>query len=177
MKRASLTAAFFLAFFLTGCQNPVLTNKTFVMELGSDVYANPSLYIDNPEKVDLSRMEIETKDSGITISDNRFVSASLDYLGVGEYDFVLKDRNREYPFVIKVKDTQPPTIKNAPATLEADLNAPIDWSQTIQADDLSGVYFDAPVGITSTPGEKSVEVKIRDRFGNSVTRTIQVTVK
>ena len=46
-----------LCIMLTGCsQNLTLTNQTFVLELGVDVYANPSLYLENPEKVDLDRL-------------------------------------------------------------------------------------------------------------------------
>lgn len=51
---------------LTGCsQNLTLTNQTFVLELGVDVYANPSLYLENPEKVDLDRLSVEADAPGI----------------------------------------------------------------------------------------------------------------
>lgn len=162
---------------LAGCaQNYRLTNQTFVKELGDDVFANPSLYIDNPEDVNLSRLSIETLSPGVTIKDNRYVSVTLDYLGVGEYDFVMKDGVRQTPFVLKVKDTQPPVLKNSVDTLTVDLGSTIDWQNVLGATDLSGVYYDAPTDITSSAGEKDITVRIRDRFGNATAKQIRVTV-
>lgn len=176
MKRAVMAAAVML--LCTGCaQNPKLTNRTFVLELGTDVYANPSLYIDNADEVNVSRLEIVPRSPGLALKDNRFVSSSLDYLGVGSYDFELREGGSSQPFVIKVKDTQPPAVLSAPDSIEVPWQSAIRWEDYIQADDLSGVYIDAPQGVSDSPGEKTVDVRVRDRFGNSVIRQIKVTVK
>lgn len=160
-----------------GCaQNYRLTNQTFVMELGDDVFANPSLYLDNPESVNLSRLSIEARSPGVTIKDNRFVSVSLDYLGVGEYDFAIKDGVQETPFIIKVKDTQPPVLKNAPDTITVPWGSVIDWQDVLGGTDLSGVYYEPPADITSTPGEHVISIRIRDRFGNATTKQMRVIV-
>lgn len=162
---------------LSGCAQPYqLTNQTFVMELGTDVYANPSLYIENADQVDLSNLSIEPRSPGITITDNRFITVSLDYLGVGQYDFVLKDGDAETPFVIKVKDTKPPTLKKSPDSIEIGWGQAVDWNDVFEATDLSGVYYEPSFDFASTTGTHSVDVKIRDRFGNATTKTITVTV-
>ncbi len=162
---------------LSGCAQPFkLINQTFVMELGTDVYANPSLYIENADQADLGSLAIEPRSPGITISDNRFITVSLDYLGVGQYDFVLKDGDAEMPFVIKVKDTKPPTLKKSPDSIEIGWGQPVDWNDVFEATDLSGVYYEPSFDFVSTTGTHSVDVKIRDRFGNSTTKTITVTV-
>lgn len=162
---------------LSGCAQPYkLTNQTFVMELGTDVYANPSLYIENADQVDLGSLSIEPRSPGITIADNRFITVSLDYLGVGQYDFVLKDGDAETPFVIKVKDTKPPTLKKSPDAIEVGWGQDVNWNEVFEATDLSGVYYEPSFDFASTPGVHSVDVKIRDRFGNATTKTITVTV-
>lgn len=162
---------------LSGCAQPVkLTNQTFVMELGTDVYANPSLYIDNADQVDLGNLSIEPRSPGITITDNRFITVSLDYLGVGSYDFVLKDGDAETPFVIKVKDTKAPTLKNSVDTIEISWGQKVNWDDVFGATDLSGVYYEPSLDFETTTGEHTVDVKIRDRFGNAITKTIKVTV-
>ncbi|WP_323088985.1 hypothetical protein [Allobaculum sp. JKK-2023] len=162
---------------LSGCTRSFqLTNQTFVMELGTDVYANPSLYIENADQVDLSNLSIEPRSPGITIADNRFITVSLDYLGVGSYDFVLKDGDAETPFVIKVKDTKPPTLKNSVEAIEIGWGQKVDWNEVFGATDLSGVYYEPSLDFETTVGEHTVEVKIRDRFGNAVVKTVKVTV-
>lgn len=172
-----LALAGLLCFGMTGCmEQPKLTNQTFVMELGDDVFANPNLYLDNADKVPVSAMSIEARSPAITVKDNRFVSVSLDYLGVGEYDFVLKDGGAEYPFKIKVKDTKAPVLKSAVDTLTVPVGSDIDWQEQLGASDLSGVYYEPPAGITDAAGEKVVGIKIRDRFGNSTIKEIKVNV-
>lgn len=169
--------ALLLTVTLAGChQNFELTNQTFVMELGTDVYANPSLYINNPETINVSKLTVEPKSPGITILENRFVSVSLDYLGVGTYDFVMKEGRSETPFVIKVKDTQPPTLKASPSQITVDWGKQPDWDEIYGGTDLSGVYYEPNINIWTEAGTHDIEVKIRDRFGNSLIRTLKVTV-
>lgn len=173
-----LAALLALGMVLSGCkQNFQLTNYTFVMELGTDVYANPALYIDHPESVDLSVLSIEPKSSGITISNNRFVSVSLDYLGVGSYDFVLRDGDAQTPFVIKVKDTRAPVVHNQVSQVDVEWGVMPDWAAIFGATDLSGVYYDAPTDFLTSPGEHDITVRIRDRFGNAVDQPVHVSVK
>ncbi len=166
-----------IAMLLAGCrQNYQLTNQTFVMELGTDVYANPALYIENPDSVDLSVLSVEPVSSGVTISDNRFVTVSLDYLGVGSYDFVLKDGDAKTPFVIKVKDTRAPVVHNQVSSIEAQWGEMPDWASIFGATDLSGVYYDTPTDFITSPGEHDITVKIRDRFGNATLQPVHVKV-
>ncbi len=162
---------------LAGCaQRYTLTNQTFVFELGDDVFANPSLYIETPEKVDTSRLSVEPQSPGITISDNRFVSVSLDYLGVGEYDFAMVEGHSKTPFVIKIKDTKAPVLAQSPAELTVPWGTDVNWQDVYGACDLSGVYYDVPVDALWSVGTKDIEIRIRDRFGNSVTKTLHLTV-
>lgn len=169
--------ALVLTVTLAGChQNFELTNQTFVTELGTDVYANPSLYINDPETIDVSKLTVEPKSPGITILENRFVSVSLDYLGVGTYDFVMKEGRNETPFVIKVKDTKPPTLKASPSQITVDWGKQPDWDEIYGGTDLSGVYYEPNMSIWTEVGEHDIEVKIRDRFGNSLIRSLKVTV-
>lgn len=169
--------ALLLTVTLAGChQNFELTNQTFVTELGTDVYANPSLYINDPEKIDVSKLTVEPKSPGITILENRFVSVSLDYLGVGTYDFVMKEGRNETPFVIKVKDTKPPTLKASPSEITVDWGKQPDWDEIYGGTDLSGVYYEPNMNIWTEAGTHDIEVKIRDRFGNSLIRSLKVTV-
>lgn len=177
LKKRLLPVFFACAFGLAGCaQSPKLLNQTFVFELGSDVYGNPALYIENPELYDTASMRIEPASGMIRILDNRFVTVSQEYLGVGEYEFVLKDRNNEIPFVIKVKDTQPPKTQNSPDSLTVAWGSDVDWDSVYQATDLSGVYYDIPPEALYTVGEQDIEVKISDRFGNAVFRPLHLVV-
>lgn len=160
-----------------GCATQAqLENSTFVVELGEDVYGNASLYIKDPQKWATDRMRIEPQSAGISVIDNRFVSSSLSYLGVGEYDFVLVQDGAKTPFVIKVKDTQAPISKVSPERISVPYLSTIRWDEVYQASDLSGVYYDAPLNLTAQPGEHAVQVRIRDRFGNSVLKDLIVEV-
>jgi hypothetical protein len=161
---------------LWGCSNAELANATFVRELGEDIYGNPALYLKDGEDADTSGMSVQAVTPGITIKDNRFVTTGMDVLGVGEYDFVLVQGSSQTPFVIKVKDTKAPVVQKSPDCIEVSLYESIDWSEVFDARDLSGVYYEAPAGITAQSGEQSVDVTIRDRFGNSTVKTITVAV-
>lgn len=177
MKYIRHTAALIFSLALAGCSNEAqLQNYVYVVELGDDVYGNASLYIKDPENWHTEAMKVESRSPGLQVRDNRYVSASLDYLGVGEYNFVLIQNGRETPFIIKVKDTQAPVAKENPERISVQQKSTIDWAQIFQAADLSGVYYEAPVDVTSEIGEKSVQVKIRDRFGNSTVKTITIEV-
>lgn len=170
--------ALLLTVLLAGChQDFELTNQTFVMELGTDVYANPALYIEDADQIDVSKLSVEPQTPGITILENRFVSVSLDYLGVGTYDFVMKEGREETPFVIKVKDTKPPTLKATPTEVTVEWGQQPDWQDFYGGTDLSGVYYEMNQNIWTEAGEHDIEVKIRDRFGNALTRSLKVTVK
>lgn len=170
--------ALLLTVLLAGChQDFELTNQTFVMELGTDIYANPALYINQPEQIDVSKLNVEPNTPGVTILENRFVSVSLDYLGVGTYDFVMKEGIEETPFVIKVKDTQPPTLQATPSEVTVEWGQQPDWQELYGGTDLSGVYYETNQNIWTEAGQHDVEVKIRDRFGNSLVRSLKVTVK
>lgn len=183
LKRAIFLRRFFyfsllsLTFLLFGCSKVRLTNQTFVVELGRDVYANPDIYLQNPEDFETDELSVKTQSPQVVLVNNRFVSTGLEYLNVGEYNFVIKEKNHTIPFVIKVKDTQPPSIQNSLGVIEVNWGAEIDWQSIYEASDLSGVYYDAPTGFTSNPGEYEIDVKIRDRFGNATTRHIHVIVK
>ena len=52
----------------------------------------------------------------------------------------------------------------------------VDWNSYFHATDLSGVTFEANVD-TSTASTQDVQVKISDRFGNSVTKNVSVVVQ
>lgn len=166
-----------LCLVLAGCsQNITLTNQTFVLELGVDVYANPLLYLENPEKVDLDRLSVEADSPGITITDNRFVTVGLDYLTVGEYNFLIRDGQETIPFVIKIKDTKAPSLARSPSSLDLKYGQDVNWDNVFGASDLSGVYYEAPSDLTWNTEERDVDIRIRDRFGNSITRTLHITV-
>lgn len=170
--------ALLLTVLLAGChQDFELTNQTFVMELGTDIYANPALYINDVDQIDVSKLSVEPQTPGITVLENRFVSVSLDYLGVGTYDFVMKEGREEMPFVIKVKDTKPPTLQATPSEVTVEWGQQPDWQTLYGGTDLSGVYYETNQNIWTEAGTHDIEVKIRDRFGNSLTRSLKVTVK
>ncbi len=178
---AAARKAFFAAgamFLLAGCsQNISLTNQTFVLELGTDVYANPALYLEHPESVKLDRLSVEPDSPGITLSDNRFVTVGLDYLTVGEYDFHIREKNDTVPFVIKIKDTKAPSLKRAPAEMTFTYGQDVNWDEVYGASDLSGVYYEAPSDLTMNTEERDVTIKIRDRFGNAIMQPLHVKVQ
>ena len=101
----------------------------------------------------------------------------MDYLVVGQYDFVIHAGNRDIDFSISVKDTQPPTILSCPSEISVSTGQSVDWSAYIKASDLSGVSFSTASEFNpSSAGEQDVSVRISDRFGNAVTREIHVNV-
>ncbi len=162
---------------LCGCGGPAeLAKQTFTFELGSDVYANPDVYIVNPEQHNTSKMSIEAQTPGIAKLNNRFVSTGSEYLAVGEYDFELINGSQVLPFRVKIKDTQPPVSQDNPSVIEAAFGSVIDWASVFNAGDLSEVYYEAPMDVTSSSGEKDVTVIISDRFGNAVSKEIHVVV-
>lgn len=165
-------------FLLSGChQNFTLTNQTFVMELGDDVYGNPGLYLNNPDSVDLTKLSVEPVSSGITVTDNRFVTVGLDYLGVGEYDFAIRQGDETTPFRIKIKDTKAPSLGAAPSELTLSYGQEVNWDEIYHASDLSGVYYEAPSDLSVNTEERDVQIRIRDRFGNSTIQTPHVRIK
>ena len=95
---------------------------------------------------------------------------------VGEYDFAIRDGNKEYPFVIKVKDTMPPVCASDVSEIKVGVGQNVDWNSYFHATDLSGVTFEANID-TSSASTQNVQVKISDRFGNSVTKNVSVVVE
>lgn len=162
---------------LAGCVGSVeLSKNTFTTELGSDVYGNPAVYIEHPETVNTSRIEVVALTPGVAKKDNRFVTTGTEYLAVGEYDFSLEYGQTSLPFKIKVKDTKPPVAANSQDTLEVPFGSPIDWAGFFQASDLSGVYYEADRDVNLSVGESDVTVRIYDRFGNSTEKTVHLVV-
>ena len=104
------------------------------------------------------------------------MTSGMDYLVVGEYDFAIQDGNKEYPFVIKVKDTTPPVCASEVSQITVSVGQNIDWNSYFHATDLSGVTFEANVD-TSAASTQDVQLKISDRFGNAVTKNVSVVVQ
>lgn len=164
-----------LSFLLCACSSGIqLKKQMFTIELGKDIYANPTLYLKNPPHS--SRVKVISKSIGIDKKNNRFMTSSMDYLVVGEYDFAIQDGNKEYPFVIKVKDTKAPVCASEVSQITIGVGQNIDWNSYFHATDLSGVTFEANVD-TSSASTQDVQVKISDRFGNSVTKNVSVVVQ
>ena len=162
----------------SGCSNKIeLQKQTFTIELGKDVYANPGLYVKEDMNYDTSNMEVRVVSNGIRKKDNRFITGELDYLVVGEYDFKLVDGENEYPFKIKIKDTQPPTINEAPSEITVEKETIIDWSQYFDVSDLSGVSFSVNQNFsTAETGSVDIVLKISDRYGNAVEKNVRVNI-
>lgn len=172
-----LCMIFISLLLLTGCSGPSLQRQTFTVELGQDIYANAALYIKDAQNYPTDDWEVEAKSSGIVKTQNRFTSENMDYLVVGQYDFVIHAGNRDIDFSISVKDTQPPTILSCPSEISVSTGQSVDWSAYIKASDLSGVSFSTASEFNpSSAGEQDVSVRISDRFGNAVTREIHVNV-
>ena len=166
------------ALLLSGCSSKVtLLKQTFTIELGNDVYANPRLYIENPDNYDLDEMKISVKTGGIYKKDNRFVTGGMDYLVAGEYDFVLEYGSQSIDFKIKIKDTQPPTVTRAVSEITVAQYTIVNWYDYFSASDISGVSFStSPLLDTSNTGDYTVLLKISDRFGNADEREVVVHV-
>lgn len=163
---------------LTGCSRPVLQRQTFTVELGQDVYANAALYIKDAENYETDQMEVEALSPGVVKKENRFISKNLDYLVVGEYDFTIHTGQEDLDFKIAIKDTQPPTIDSYQKEITISRGEVIDWSRYFEASDLNGVSFSVESDLdTSQAGEKEVTVRIQDRFGNAVERSVKVIVQ
>ena len=151
-----------------------LKKQMFTIELGKDIYANPTLYLKDSSRT--SRLEVVSKSVGVDKKNNRFMTSGMDYLVVGEYDFAIVDGSKEYPFVIKVKDTTAPVCASEVGQITIGVGQNVDWNSYFHATDLSGVTFEANVD-TSTASTQDVQVKISDRFGNSVTKNVSVVVQ
>lgn len=164
-----------LSFLLCACSLGVQLKKSmFTIELGKDIYANPTLYLKNATFS--SRLKVVSKSVGVDKKNNRFMTSGMDYLVVGEYDFSIVDGSKEYPFVIKVKDTTAPVCASEVGQITIGVGENVDWNSYFHATDLSGVTFEANVD-TSTASTQDVQVKISDRFGNSVTKNVSVVVQ
>ena len=166
-----------LGFGMAGChQPPRLAKQTYTFELGADVYANPDVYVENPDEINSSKIEILALTPGIAKLNNRFVSTGSEYLAVGEYDFMMKNGSQEYPFAVKIKDTQPPKPSKSPDSIEIGLGSAVDWASVYEASDLSEVYYEAPMDVSANAGEQDITVRISDRFGNTVEKSLHVVV-
>lgn len=85
-----------LSFLLCACSLGVQLKKSmFTIELGKDIYANPTLYLKNATFS--SRLKVVSKSVGVDKKNNRFMTSGMDYLVVGEYDFAIVDGSKEYP--------------------------------------------------------------------------------
>lgn len=163
---------------LWGCASPSLQRQTFTVELGQDIYANAALYIKDASSYPTDDWEVEAKSSGVVKTQNRFTSRNLDYLVVGEYDFVIHTGKEDLEFSISVKDTQAPTVLSYEPQIQISQGQSIDWSDYIEASDLSGVSFSTASNLdTSVSGSQNVSVRIADRFGNAAQREIQVNIQ
>ncbi len=79
-----------LSFLLCACSLGVQLKKSmFTIELGKDIYANPTLYLKNATFS--SRLKVVSKSVGVDKKNNRFMTSGMDYLVVGEYDFAIVD--------------------------------------------------------------------------------------
>lgn len=163
---------------LTGCHGSIeLQKNTFTFELGKDIYANPALFLKNASSYDTESMSVKAVSNGIRKKNNRFITVGMDYLVVGEYDFKIVEGSKEYPFVVKVKDTQPPTVNTAPSEINVSVGTVIDWSNYFSASDLSGVSFSTENSFsTSSAGSVDVVLNISDRFGNTITKNVRVNI-
>ena len=88
-----------LSLSLTACTSGMeLKKHTFTFELGADVFANPSLYVKNPDKYDLRNAKVISNSKGLSKVENHFVNEQKDYLACGVYEFTLVDgRTRIFP--------------------------------------------------------------------------------
>ena len=77
-----------LSLSLTACTSGMeLKKHTFTFELGADVFANPSLYVKNPDKYDLRNAKVISNSKGLSKVENHFVNEQKDYLACGVYEF------------------------------------------------------------------------------------------
>jgi hypothetical protein len=174
-KLASLLLCVLL---FSGCSKKIeLQKQTFTIELGQDVYGNPALYIKNAEEYNTDSMAVVCLDNSVTKLNNRFISMNQDYLVCGQYDFEVIAGNQRVAFKIKIKDTQPPNVANNVESITVKQNETINWDNVFGATDLSGVSYEAPNGITEAKGSRDVVVKISDRYGNSVEKSVIVYVE
>lgn len=177
MKKRFLFCLCCLCFLLSACSSqPELQKQTFTFELGSDVYANPALYIKDSSRYDLDSMKIIPTSKGLTKVENHFVNEKKDYLVCGVYSFELVYGRTKIPIRIKIKDTKAPNVPLNPSEIKVSQGQIPDFQSAFQATDLSGVNYDAVWDTTST-GSKDISVRIYDRFGNSVTRDVKLVVE
>ncbi len=171
-----LWAILCLIFLITGCSSLRLQKQTFTIELGQDVYANPSLYIKNADNYDLSKISVVALSTGIVKKDNRFITKNMDYIVVGEYDFKIVSGRQEIPFRIKIKDTKPPVVLSSIAELTIAPGEMVNWNDYFPATDLSGVSYEV-VGLDyNNRGEYDCVLNISDRFGNTTSKAIKIIV-
>ncbi|MBB5182870.1 hypothetical protein [Catenisphaera adipataccumulans] len=172
-KLIQIGLCFVCALSLCACSaTPELKKQTFTIELGQDVYANPSLYVKNAN----SRMEVRALSTGIRKKRNRFVTANMNYLVCGMYRFEIVSGSQTVTFHIKIKDTKAPTVSKSPDSITVTAGETIDWDSYFHASDLSGVEYTSDPAIETASTSEEVQLKISDRFGNSTTRTVQVNV-
>lgn len=166
-----------LSLSLTACTSGMeLKKHTFTFELGADVFANPSLYVKNPDKYDLRNAKVISNSKGLSKVENLFVNEQKDYLACGVYEFTLVDGRTKIPFKVKVKDTQAPNVRYNPTEIKVGKGEVPDFQDAFQATDLSGANYDATWD-TTTSGTSNVTVRIYDRFGNSVSKEVQLVVE
>lgn len=165
---------FLLMFSLSACSNVELQKQTFTFELGQDVYNNPANFVKEAN----DNMEVKAVSQGIRVKQNRFVTGTMDYLVCGTYDFEIISGSKTIPFKIKIKDTKAPTLSDAPSEITTPAGESIDWDSFFGAKDLSGVEYSTDPSIdTSSVQTSEVTLKIEDRYGNSVTKTVVVNVE
>ena len=164
-----------LSFLLCACSLGVQLKKSmFTIALGKDIYANPTLYLKNATFS--SRLKVVSKSVGVDKNNHRFMTSGMDDLVGGDYYFAIVDGSTEYPFVLTVKSTTYPVCASEVGQITIGVGQNVDWNSYFHATDLSGVTFEANVD-TSTASTQDVQVKISDRFGNSVTKNVSVVVQ
>lgn len=165
-------------FLLSACSRSLeLQKQTFTIELGADVFANPTLYVKNPQRYDLSNVKVVAMSPGVKKKNNRFINSDKQYLVPGEYQFQLVDGSNKYPFKIKIKDTKPPVTAKNPSSIHITAGEAIRWQDFFDASDLSGVsYSSEPVLNTTETGSFQVTVTISDRFGNAVEKNVTINI-
>ncbi len=168
---------FTLCLLLAGCSSKMeLKKHTFTYELGSDVFANPNLYVKDADRYDLTNVKIVPQSKGLSKVENHFVNEKKDYLVCGTYSFLLVDGRNKIPFNIKIKDTKAPNVAASPSEIHVSKGEVPDFQSAFQASDLSGVNYDATWDTTIT-GSYDITVRIYDRFGNAQVKNVTLVVE
>lgn len=157
-----------------------LKDNVFTFELGDKVPFTPKDFLVNNTSEDIiNNSKLEFKNSYlVSANNNELKSNDSDYLKVGVYEVLLRYKDKNISFEIKVEDTASPEFIDFKEEIILEQNAKdVDLTTFYEAEDISGVTIvvESDFDINKV-GEYEATIKAVDQYKNITEKKSKIKV-